>query len=118
AVPLRLRGDVIGVLAATRHSLFVPGEVRWLRILAQVAGVAMENARLLESERRRARYGETVSALATLERVDVGPFCERMAAVIIEVMNADVTSVLLHRTALPPEAGQASDPASTRHELV
>ena len=91
-----LRRVTVGVLAATRMSLFVPSEVRWLRILAQIAAVTMENARLLEAERRRARYGETVGALATIERVEVGPFCQRMAAVINEALDADRTEVLLH----------------------
>jgi signal transduction histidine kinase len=91
--------------------------VRWLRILAQVAAVTMENARLLEAERRRARYGETVGALATIERIEIGPFCQRMAAVINEALDADRTEVLLHPSSLPAELGQ-SNPAGGRRELV
>lgn len=116
AVPIRLRGSIVGVLVATRPGLFVPSELRWLRILAQIAGVAMENAQLLRNERRRARYGETAAALGTIERVDAGPFCQRMAEVINEVMGADRTDVLLHRSALPLESGQANLPE--RAELM
>jgi signal transduction histidine kinase len=108
AVPIVQRREVVGVLAATRTSLFVPSEVRWLRILAQIAAITLENARLLEAERRRARYGETVGALATIERVEVGPFCQRMAAVIKDVMDADRTDVLLHPSVVPPETGQST----------
>jgi signal transduction histidine kinase len=116
--PIQLRGEIIGAIAATRPGLFVPSEVRWLRILAQIAGIALENARLLEAERRRARYGETVGALSTIERVEVGPFCQRMAAVINDVMDADVTDVLLSRTALPAETGQAGARREGPNELV
>jgi signal transduction histidine kinase len=116
AVPIVLRRVTVGVLAATRMSLFVPSELRWLRILAQIAAVTMENARLLEAERRRARYGETVGALATIERVEVGPFCQRMAAVINEALDADRTEVLLHPASLPAAMGQSS--GTGRRELV
>ncbi|HEV8633519.1 MAG TPA: ATP-binding protein [Chloroflexota bacterium] len=116
--PIQLRGEIVGAIAATRPGLFVPSEVRWLRILAQIAGIALENARLLEAERRRARYGETVGALATIERVEVGPFCQRMAAVVNDVMDADVTDVLLSRAALPAEAGQAGARQDGRNELM
>jgi signal transduction histidine kinase len=118
AVPVVLRRATVGVLAATRMSLFVPSELRWLRILAQIAAVTMENARLLEAERRRARYGETVGVLATIERVEVGPFCQRMAAVIQEAVNADRTEVLLHPAALPAEMGQATSATGGRRELI
>jgi signal transduction histidine kinase len=118
AVPIILRRVTVGVLAATRTSLFLPSEVRWLRILAQIAAVTMENARLLEAERRRARYGETVGALATIERVEVGPFCQRMAAVIKEALGADRTEVLLHQSALPVEMGQSTPEPGGRRVLV
>lgn len=119
AAPIHRRGLVVGVLVATRASLFVPSEVRWLRILAQIAGVTMENAQLLQNERRRARYAETVGALATIERVEVGPFCQRMAEVINEVITADRTYVLLHRGAIPVESGQSVAPGlADRPELV
>ncbi|TAK25523.1 MAG: GAF domain-containing protein [Chloroflexota bacterium] len=118
ATPIIVRGETLGVLAATRPSLFVPSEVRWLRILAQVGGIALENARLLEAERRRARYGETVGALATIERVDVGPFCQRMAAVINDVMNADLTDVMLSRSSVPAATGRGATPAGDRSELI
>lgn len=118
AVPIVMRRLTLGVLAATRPSLFVPSEVRWLRILAQIAAVTMENARLLEAERRRARYGETVGALATIERVEVGPFCQRMAAVINEALDAERTDVLLHPAALPTTSGQSTPLPGRRRELV
>lgn len=118
AAPIQRRGQVVGVLVATRPSLFVPSEVRWLRILAQIAGVTLENAQLLQNERRRARYAETVGALATIERVEVGPFCQRMAEVINEVITADQTYVLLHRAAIPVESGASVAPGADRPELV
>jgi two-component system OmpR family sensor kinase len=118
ASPIVRRGQVVGVLVATRSSLFVPSEVRWLRILGQIAGVTMENAQLIQNERRRARYAETVGALASIERVEVGPFCQRMAEVIRDVMNADRTDVLLHRSAVPLESGQSVPAGAERDELV
>jgi signal transduction histidine kinase len=118
AAPIVRRGEIVGVLAATRASLFVPSEVRWLRILAQIAGVTLENTQLLRNERRRARYAETVGALATIERVGVGPFCQRMAIVINDVMNAERTYVLLHRAALPAESGQSTPSGGESPELV
>ncbi len=118
AVPVRLRGEIIAVLATTRSSLFLSSDARWLRILAQIAAVTIENAQLLQNERRRALYGETVSALATIERVEVGPFCQRMAAVINDVMNADRTDVMLNASALPLVTGQGSSASNMRRELL
>ncbi len=118
AAPIVLRGSVVGVFAAARQALFVPSEVRWVRILARIAGIAIENARLLEAERRRARYGETVGAIGTIERVQVQPFCQRMAAVINDVMAADITDVLLCRNLLQVEAGHGAARAPESWELI
>lgn len=56
AVPIRLRDQVIGVVAASRPEpgWFTESEARWLTILAQIAAVAIENERLRAAEQEQA----------------------------------------------------------------
>jgi serine/threonine-protein kinase RsbW len=54
ALPLRARGGVLGALTLARHAAdpgFAPGDLPFLRELADRAGLALENARLYEQQR-------------------------------------------------------------------
>ena len=74
-VPIRAKGRVIGMIAAfVKQEDLVEGNIRILEFIARQAGIAMENARLLERERSRAeRLGilndisQTLSAVLDLE---------------------------------------------------
>lgn len=75
-VPLHSRGEVLGVLFAAErtHRPFSDSEISLLSGLAAHAAVALENARLFESERSaaeelRARAGATTQAIALHDRL-------------------------------------------------
>ena len=63
AVPMRLRGQVVGVMVATRAAAgrFAESDRWWLSIFAELAAVALENDRLLDRERRRAHEAEVLA---------------------------------------------------------
>ncbi|HSB90303.1 MAG TPA: PAS domain S-box protein [Anaerolineales bacterium] len=67
AVPLRVGGRSIGVLNLgdmQRKGSFEEEEVRLAELIADQAAIAVENARLLEAERRRATYLEGVTTVS------------------------------------------------------
>ena len=66
-VPLRRKGHTIGALNLLSRNLgeFTPAEVETLRNFAAAVAVAIENARLFESERR---YSDTIETLAEISR--------------------------------------------------
>ncbi|HEY3650669.1 MAG TPA: helix-turn-helix domain-containing protein [Streptosporangiaceae bacterium] len=66
AAPLRAHGEVVGVLEVwrRRHSVFTERDVRRLMSLADLATIAIENARLYEQQRRMlAELRETQGSL-------------------------------------------------------
>ena len=66
-MPLRRKGKVIGALNLLSRNVgeFTPAEVETLRNFASAVAVAIENARLFESERR---YSDTLETLAEIGR--------------------------------------------------
>jgi sigma-B regulation protein RsbU (phosphoserine phosphatase) len=70
-LPLRRKGRAIGALNLLSRNLgeFTPGEVETLRNFAAAVAVAIENARLFESERR---YSNTIETLAQISREFAG----------------------------------------------
>lgn len=63
AIPLHIQGQVLGVLAAISHTTsdFNASDVDLLVSVGKQVGLAIERARLMERERRRARQLETIS---------------------------------------------------------
>lgn len=97
AVPMRLRGSVVGVLAATRATpgRFAESDRWWLSIFAELAAVALENARLLERERRRAREAEVLAELAAVPTDPLNEFARRVAEGVNRLLGAERTEMLL-----------------------
>ncbi len=67
-VPLKVRGNVVGVLgAATRRAIpFTAREVEFLEAIGNVIGVAIENARLYEEARARLARTKRLAQLSHL----------------------------------------------------
>lgn len=95
AVPMRLRGEIVGVLVATRAlpGRFAESDRWWLSIFAEIGAVALENERLLDRERRRTREAEALAELAALPTESLQAFAERVVAQINRVLGADVSGV-------------------------
>lgn len=103
AVPMKLRDDVIGVLAAAgvEPSSLVGSRLTGLEILAGIAAVAIENERLLSEERSRVRQAEMLVELASSRESDLAIFLERVTESVTAVL--DVSDAEL---ALRDEAGR------------
>lgn len=65
-VPLHVRGQVLGILVAISRTTadFLAGDVELLVSVGRQIGVAIERARLVERERRRAQQLETINEVA------------------------------------------------------
>ena len=65
-IPIRAKGDVIGVLDLQSDHVgdFDQGDLVMLQSLANEAGIAIENARLFEAERRRNEQMAAINAVA------------------------------------------------------
>ena len=65
-IPIRAKGDVIGVLDLQSDHIgdFDQGDLVMLQSLANEAGIAIENARLFEAERRRNEQMAAINAVA------------------------------------------------------
>lgn len=122
AVPMRLRGNVVGVLAATRAmpGRFAESDRWWLTIFAELGAVALENDRLLDRERRRAREAELLAELASLPLEPLSEFAARLAASIAPVLDAERfeiwladSSGRLRSLGAPAPAAAAPRPAAT-----
>lgn len=98
-VPLRRKGKVIGALNLLSRNLgeFTPDEVETLRNFAAAAAIAIENARLFESERR---YSETLETLAEIGQefasiLDLDELLQRIAHRIKRVIDYRTFGILL-----------------------
>lgn len=97
AIPMKLRGEVVGVLVAAKREVgsFSIGQQRWLAVLGQMAAVAIENDRLLDRERRRSRQAEVLLGLTSLEPASIDDFLQRLAEAVNDAMSVNMTGVLL-----------------------
>jgi signal transduction histidine kinase len=95
--PMRLRDDIVGVLATAGMDPFPPvgSRLTALQILASIAAVTIENDRLLKQERRRARQAELLLDLSGLQAQDVLSFLQRVADAINPAMGVDDTELVL-----------------------
>ena len=100
AVPLKVRGRVIGVLnvESTEVDAFGPDDVRLLSTLATQAAVAIENARLYEEAQRHAR--EVTAINKTFRAVASTLDLETVLRLTLDeagaTVNAGAASVLLY----------------------
>ena len=95
-VPIRVRDEIFGNIYVADHSEggFTEEDEELLTALAATAGIAIDNARLLEDTRRRQRWSaataEITSALLTNTVEDsLGFIAER----VVELADADLVSV-------------------------
>ena len=65
-VPIRIAGDVAGVLSleSSQRGSFDAKDLRFVKHLAEYAGIAVRNARLYERERRQARQASLLNVVA------------------------------------------------------
>ena len=98
-VPLRRKGQPIGALNLLSRNLgeFTPAEVETLRNFAAAVAIAIENARLFESERR---YSDTIETLAEISRefagiLDLQALLERIAHQIKRLVDYRTFGILL-----------------------
>lgn len=97
AVPMKLRDDVVGVLATAGMNPFPPAGSRLtgLEILAGIAAVTIENDRLLRQERRRAHQAEVLLEVSGIQDLELRPFLQRVADSINSALAVDDTELVL-----------------------
>jgi phosphoserine phosphatase RsbU/P len=98
-VPLRRKGKVVGALnlLSRNEGEFTPAEVETLRNFASAVAIAIENARLFESERE---YSETLETLAAVGRdmatiLDLDELLRHIAKSVKKVLPYRTFGILL-----------------------
>jgi signal transduction histidine kinase/integral membrane sensor domain MASE1 len=99
AVPLRVKGQIIGVLSVADRAgrQFTAGEIDTLQAFADQAAVAVDNARLYEEATRQHRESEVVAALAAeINRsLDLDRVLQQVAEAAMALCRGDVTHIAL-----------------------
>ncbi|HEX8990933.1 MAG TPA: PAS domain S-box protein [Anaerolineales bacterium] len=98
--PILSKDSLTGLLVVWRtgaDQLFAPSDLVFLSNLAQQAGVAIENARLFELERRRRQEAENlqVAATAVTSSLDLEEVLETILIALKQVAPYDSASMLL-----------------------
>lgn len=100
ATPIQAKKEILGAIVAesSRPDGFTPSDRRFLDILAQQVGQALQNARLLATEQRQARdltllYQASRTITASLEMSEV---LESLLAEITVLLEATTAFVLLY----------------------
>jgi signal transduction histidine kinase len=99
AMPMRVYGRAIGVLAATRQESepFTATDMWWLDLLAGLAGAAIEQDRAYRVQTRRARQGEVLLRLLDLAaEAEPEHVLQRLPHVLTRALAADETGLLLY----------------------
>jgi GAF domain-containing protein len=116
-VPLQAKGRVIGIIAASadREHLF-ESNIRLLEMIARQAGVAIENARLVERERERA---ERLAILNDISRtisaeLELGPLLASIAQECTRLVALRMP-IIAHRTTLGDWVTAIGVPAVVEH---
>jgi sigma-B regulation protein RsbU (phosphoserine phosphatase) len=98
-LPLRRKGRPIGALNLLSRNVgeFTPAEVETLRNFAAAVAIAIENARLFESERR---YSDTIETLAEISRefagiLNLSELLERIAHRLKRLIDYRTFGILL-----------------------
>ncbi|HET8585391.1 MAG TPA: GAF domain-containing protein [Casimicrobiaceae bacterium] len=98
-VPLLVRGDVIGVInvGSSQEHAFTGEDVDLLQLAADRAALAIEHARVFETERAMRERMERVQAVtdAALAHLDLEQLLAVMVPRIRDIVSADTCAVLL-----------------------
>ncbi len=99
--PLRYRGQVTGVIAldnASRKAAFTEEDLYLLTVFADQAAVAVENARLFESERRRSAELEALrqAGLRLTSSLELGPVLHSILEIALNLVSGDDAHVFLY----------------------
>jgi GAF domain-containing protein len=116
ALPLKLRGEVIGVLdirSAKPSYQWTENEQAIVQAVAERATLAIENARLFEETTRRADRERTVSEITTSIRSTTDPE-EMLQTALDELKRVLGASDIRIRPYEPPPAAQSADDADSR----
>ena len=99
AIPLMLRGEVVGVLDCQSDQLdFFDDTTReLLRLFSTQASIALANARLYSLEQRRRAQLEAINAIAkqTTAVLEISELLARVCSLTLESFSGDHVSVLL-----------------------
>jgi len=109
AVPMRLRGQVVGVLTLRFEGDPVTFETTSLiEEIASRLALALENARLLEETQRRAERDRLVAGITGRVRssMDLETILRTTVQELGSALGAERTLVRLATTAPPPESGR------------
>jgi signal transduction histidine kinase len=99
AVPLTLKGEVIGVINvnSTRASAFGRGDARLLEALAAQSAAVVQGARLYDAARRRSRALQTLFNVGQLVAgsLELDVVLRQIVASTARLLNTTVTSIML-----------------------
>ncbi|MDP6513044.1 MAG: GAF domain-containing protein [SAR202 cluster bacterium] len=116
-LPIRARGQVIGILdlQSDQVNAFDESDVVMLQSLANEAGIAIENARVFEAERRRNDQIQAINTMATnissvLTLDELLPYATRL---VFDTFDYDVVSMFLVDEVAEEAVIQASEGAPT-----
>ena len=121
AAPLRHEGEVLGVISAQsyRAGAYVEADLELLAAIADLAGVAVYNARTVQELERRRRESERLEAVARAlaSSLELSEVLKRIVEATLDLVEADGAGVWLLRPDLRAEvamtAGELALPAGT-----
>ena len=100
AVPLRLRGQVFGMIAAQsyRPGAYTPEDQRILEMLAFDAAIALENARLFIEEHKRRQELEAIrkATLHLTSSLELEPVLQAILKHSLELVEGDDARIFLY----------------------
>jgi PAS domain S-box-containing protein len=98
-LPLKMGKRVVGVMSIAFRQPREPleSELRILRLLADQAAIAIENARLFAAERRRHRELQSIQATATALSAELhsGTLLDQIVTEAAQAFHAEATSLML-----------------------
>jgi GAF domain-containing protein/anti-sigma regulatory factor (Ser/Thr protein kinase) len=100
AVPLKLRGNILGILSAQSYQAdaYTQDDQNLLEMLASHAAIALENARLFKAERERSAELEAVrqASLQLTSSLELIPVLQAILENAIKLVQADDAHVFLY----------------------
>lgn len=123
-LPIRVRGQVIGILdlQSDRLNAFDDSDMVTLQSLASEAGIAIENARIFEAERRRNDQMQAINTMAVnissvLTLDELLPYATRLVydtfdyhIVSIFLVDEDAQEAVIQASEGVPEGGKPAEP--------